>query len=176
MGDLYRCELHLNKVFTVWNIVCLNSNICSLPLKYKTKRPNFPWSFPMAFCLYRTSLYISLYITQCHILAPTFWVHLLPPDGSSLLHPFQPFSWSALCCLYHCIYCYIHLCGIEGSLRPGSLLGCVSILHSTWPALADENTISFCHLTEWQDGIWLGMIPGMTLLSLPPSQGPIESN
>lgn len=141
MGDLYRCELHVNKVFTVWNIVCLNSNVCSSPLKYKTKRPNFPWSSPMVICLYRTSLYISLYITQCHILAPAFWGLLLPPDRSSLLCLFQSFSWVALCCLYHCIYCFIYLCGIEGSSRPGSLLGCVSILHSTWPALADECTI-----------------------------------
>lgn len=145
MGDLYRCELHLNKVFTVWNIVCLNSNICSLPLKYKTKRPNFPG---FIFSL-QTGAPFSLYF-------------------------FQPFSWPALCCLYHCIYCFIYLCRIEGSSRPGSLLHYVSILHNTWPALPDEYTTSFCHLTEWLDGIWLGMIPGMILPFLASFTGAIR--
>lgn len=110
-----------------------SSEVSSLPLKYKTERPNFP---SQVFCLYRTSLYFILTFISLgqhsHVTSrppPPGFICSLQMGAPSSIAP-SPFM-TALCGLS----LYLSICvGLRASQGQGA---CLAVLASyTAPGLA----------------------------------------
>lgn len=142
-------ELHLNKVFTMWNRVCLNSKTLLTIFQIQAKRVSFS---SQVFCVYRTSLYlICASINRILHSKGTSWSHgfivslqSAAPSSVSSSH----LHWQ-LCVVFISVFVVLFIC--VGLRAPQGQEACLPMLAShTAPGPA------YLMRTQWVSVTWQG--------------------